>query len=110
VLTIKWRISMSIGILAAMLVAPPAAKSKTSDLRHLLIAAESFDYRTTGPLSGLNGGTGWSGPWFTSPLNKEDNRSVARGMSFSGVAASGGNSVSPGREIRTFRKIDLSRP
>src|SRR3989442_356256 len=107
------RAAISIGVLALLALAPAAApgqaRGRGANLGDMLIAAESFDYPKTGPLSGLNGGTGWSGPWFTSPLNKEDNEFVTPGMSFAGVAVSGGKTISPGRETRTFRTIDLTR-
>jgi hypothetical protein len=75
----------------------------------ILIAVESFDY-AAGPLSGANGGSGWNGPWFTSPLAKEDSRVVTPGMLFSGLLSSGAKARTPGDEVRTFRRIATNRP
>jgi hypothetical protein len=103
-------------VLGAGVAAPP--ESSPDAAADLLIARESFDYpagasrggQAGAPLSGLLGGSGWDGGWFTSPLNKDDSRVMAAGMSFRGVGVTGGKLTTAGREIRTFRKLDLSRP
>ena len=75
----------------------------------ILIAEESFAY-PPGRLSGANGGMGWDGPWFTSPLARDDSRAVAPGMELPGLASAGLKARTPGNEVRTFRRIDTGRP
>src|SRR5262245_24183812 len=75
----------------------------------ILIAVESFDY-AAGPLSGSNGGSGWNGAWFTSPLAQEDSRIVTPGIVFGGLRSVGAKARTPGDEVRTFRRIATDRP
>jgi hypothetical protein len=81
----------------------------TLSLCAALIAAESFDYRLDTPLRGANGGTGWDGPWFASPLRKNDNLVVEPSMTHPGLAVAGGRMKQIGQDVRSFRKIDLRR-
>lgn len=64
----------------------------------ILIATETFDY-AAGPVTGLNGGMGWDGKWFASPLTKTDATVMA-----------GKFARTPGHDFRFFRRIDTSRP
>src|SRR5262245_288414 len=74
----------------------------------ILIAEESFAY-AAGPLSGQDGGSGWEGAWFTSPLAKEDSRVLKPGIVFGGLRAGGAKARTPGYEVRTFRRIAVGR-
>jgi hypothetical protein len=77
-------------------------------VRAELIAVESFDYRLDAPLAGANGGTGWDGAWFVSPLVRNDNRVIGPTMSYPGLPVAGGRMHQAG-DVRSFRKLDLSR-
>lgn len=85
------------------------AQTQPQSARGILIAAESFDY-PAGLLSGLDGGSGWNGPWFTSPLADTDSLAIAPGMPFKGLAGAGARARTPGNDVRTFRRIDARRP
>jgi penicillin amidase len=87
--------------------ASPARPAKPG--ASILIASESFDYPVGQKLSGLAGGSGWAGPWFTSPLNQDDSRIGRPGMTRPGLTATGGKVVTAGKEIRTFRTLALGR-
>lgn len=77
-------------------------------VRAVVIAEESFDYPTDKVLTGTDGGQGWDGPWFTSPLNKTDNRVVAASVL---VPKARGNYLRlNGDDVRNFRRIDTKRP
>jgi hypothetical protein len=77
-------------------------------VRAEVIAVEPFDYRLDTPLAGANGGTGWDGVWFVSPLVRSDNRVIGPTMPYPGLAVSGGRMQQVG-DVRSFRKLDLSR-
>ena len=100
---------LALGCALLVSIAPGRAQGPPSRDPGLLIAAESFEY-PQGGLSGANGGSGWSGPWFTSPLAKDDSRTVGPGIAFPGLSSAGLKARTPGDEIRTFRRIDTSRP
>jgi len=77
--------------------------------RALPIAEESFDYESDSPMAGLAGGKGWDGGWFVSPLHKSDNRVTGPGLSFAGLAGGGMKMKQVGNDVRSFRKIDVTR-
>ena len=73
-----------------------------------LISLESFQY-TTGNITGLNGGTGWSGPWFNSPLNSTDNKIDTIGLSLvPQIQGLGNKNYQIGNDVRNFRYMDTS--
>ncbi len=76
----------------------------------ILIAEESFNYENKADLDGQNGGTGWAGPWFNSPLEKQRNKIKVPGLEFPGLKTSGGRLFETGKDNRSFRDIDTSRP
>ncbi len=76
----------------------------------ILIAEENFNYENKADLDGQNGGIGWAGPWFNSPLEKQRNKINVPGLEFSGLKTSGGRLFETGRDNRSFRDIDTSRP
>src|SRR5579862_3922752 len=78
-------------------------------VRAVPIAAENFDYQPDTPLRGANGGVGWDGPWFASPLRKTDNLVIGPTMAHPGLAVAGGRMKQIGQDVRSFRKIDVSR-
>jgi hypothetical protein len=90
---------------AAFLIFADALRAQSG----ILIASESFNY-AEGPLSGQNGGSGWNGPWFTSPLAKQDSRVLKPGIAFGGLRSGGAKARTPGYEVRTFRRIATGRP
>lgn len=73
------------------------------------IAYEGFDYKS-GPITDRDGGEGWDGPWFVSPLNKSDNAVSDGGLEHDGLAVAGNKCLQPGGDIRSFRRIATSRP
>src|SRR5262245_1163876 len=80
-----------------------------SAARAVVIAEESFDYKPNTAMAGLNGGKGWDGPWFASPLNQRDNLVAEPGLSLGKLAVSGNKMRQVGNDIRSYRKIDMSR-
>lgn len=100
----------ALGAALLLTAAPHDAAVAGPPIADLLIASESFTYPSSVALSGLSGGAGWRGAWFTSPLNQEDSRTAPASWSVPGVRTAGGKLVTAGREIRTFRRLDLSRP
>ena len=83
----------------------PAAESARAEL----IARESFDYAATN-VAHCNGGEGWQGAWFGSPLNARDNAVTTGGLAHASLAAAGGKMIENGGDIRSFRRIDTSGP
>ena len=75
-----------------------------------LIAEEDFDYPANTPMKDLKGGTGWDGPWFGSPLVRNDNRVVGPGLAWGSLATAGNKMKQIGGDVRSFRKIDVNRP
>ncbi|GEM_PF-6894147 len=82
---------------------------RAGDIKGILIAEESFNYENKADLDGQNGGIGWAGPWFNSPLEKQRNRIKVPGLEFPGLKTSGGSLFETGKDNRTFRDIDTSR-
>ena len=80
------------------------------DLPGILIASESFIYADGTNLDGCNGGTGWDGAWFNSPLEKKHNIVKGEGLSFDGFQTEGGSLLEIGQDNRTFRNIYTKRP
>jgi hypothetical protein len=81
-----------------------------ADLAHAeLVAEETFDYPADTRLTGANGGTGWDGAWFLSPLVSRDNRVVGTTMSYPNLRVGGRRLEQVGADVRSFRKLDLSR-
>jgi len=76
----------------------------------LLIAEESFDYGNNLDLDGCSGGTGWDGAWFNSPLETAHNLVIVPGLEFEGLKSGGGCLLETGKDNRTFRNIDVTRP
>ena len=74
-----------------------------------LVAVETFDYDADTKLAGANGGIGWDGTWFKSPLVTSDNRVVGTTMTYAKLKASGRRMEQVGDDVRSFRKIDLAR-
>ena len=87
-----------------------AAFTLRADGAGILIAEESFNYENNSDLDGQNGGTGWAGPWFNSPLEKQRNRIKAPGLEFPELKVSGGRLFETGKDNRSFRDIDTTRP
>ncbi len=109
----RYRVStwlMFLGVMVAGLLAASSFSAPVPTKTGILIAAENFDYPAGTPLHGANGGTGWNGPWFGSPLNKADNVVSSPGLTFAGLACSGNKMRQIGRDVRSFRKLDTSRP
>lgn len=76
--------------------------------RAQLISSESFQY-ATGNVTGKNGGTGWSGAWFNSPLNSTDNKVDTLGLSSSPqVIGAGNKNRQIGSDVRNFRYLDTT--
>ena len=90
-------------VLLLSMVVPPSAMHAAP------IASESFDYKPDTMLRGANGGIGWDGPWFASPLRKNDNLVIGPSMTHPGLAVAGGRMKQIGQDVRSFRKIDVSR-
>src|SRR2546421_1771111 len=86
------------------------ADKHTPTTTDLVIASESFDYSEGTPLKGAHGGKGWASPWTTSALHKTDNVIGAGSMLFKNLASSGNRLVEVGSNVRSYRKIDTSRP
>lgn len=91
-------------IVLTVLLALPAASHAE------VISEESFAYHADTPLKGLNGGKGWDGAWFASPLNRNDNLVVSPGLSSGDLVRVGNRMKQIGNDVRSFRKIDASRP
>ena len=73
-----------------------------------LISSESFQY-ATGNITGKNGGTGWSGAWFNSPLNSTDNKIDTLGLSAPPqVVGAGNKNRQIGSDVRNFRYLDTT--
>jgi hypothetical protein len=89
-------------LLAGVLATPAAGRAEP-------IAEESFDYKAGTPLKEANGGVGWDGAWFTSPLNPRDNEVIGPGMKFPGLSTAGSCMRQIGRDVRSFRRIDTNR-
>jgi hypothetical protein len=80
----------------------------TLSARAQLISSENFQY-TTGNITGKNGGTGWSGPWFNSPLNSTDNKIDTLGLSMNPqVPGIGNKNYQIGSDVRNFRYMDTT--
>jgi len=85
-----------------------AVLSNAGSLHALLIAEETFNY-PVGALSGNNGGVGFSGGWFLSPLVSSDNHVATPGLSHASIPGSGGRMVENAGDVRSFRRIDTAR-
>ena len=96
-------------VLAAFVVLVSFAL-RADGAKGILIAEESFNYENSAELDGQNGGTGWAGPWFNSPLEKQRNRVKVPGLEFPGLRTSGGRLFETGKDNRSFRDIDTARP
>lgn len=73
-----------------------------------LISSESFQY-TAGKITSLNGGTGWSGAWFNSPLNSTDNKIDTVGLFLSPqITGAGNKNYQIGSDVRNFRYLDTT--
>ncbi len=73
-----------------------------------LISSESFQY-PAGAITGRNGGTGWSGPWFNSPLNSTDNTIDTAGLAMlPQIPSMGGKNYQIGSDVRNFRYLDTT--
>lgn len=97
------------GILASLPLLAPAEKRAVAP-KDLLIASDSFSYPEGATLKGANGGSGWAGPWITSPLHKSDNTIAPSSMLFKNLAASGNRLLEVGSNVRSYRTIDTARP
>ncbi len=91
----------TLSVLAALFIFAYSAEAQ-------LISSESFQY-TTGNITGKNGGTGWSGPWFNSPLNSTDNKIDTLGLSMNPqVPGTGNKNYQIGSDVRNFRYMDTT--
>src|SRR5262249_40618385 len=96
-------------MLARLLALMAIAAAFESSARAAVIAEESFDYKPNSPIAGANGGMGWDGAWFGSPLHKNDNQVIGPGLSFANLTSAGNKMRQVGNDVRSFRKIDTSR-
>jgi hypothetical protein len=75
----------------------------------VVIAEETFAYKPGTGLNGANGGTGWDGAWFASPLHQKGNQVAEGSLSVPGLAGGGHKMRQVGGDIRSFRKLDVRR-